>query len=94
MAQPIFERAVIGLTRRFEDCAVGAKQPAVIAAADPVFADQTEFERGAAMRAMQFQQPDHAAFVAKSDQVFPQDPQPPRDFSQFGGLDYGLPEAP
>ena len=93
MAQPVLERAVGGLTRGFEDRAVGAEQPAVVAAANALLIDQPEFERGAAMRAMQFQQPDRAALVAKGDQVFPQDPQPPRDFSQFGGLDDGLPEA-
>ena len=93
MAQPVLERAVGGLTRGFEDRAVGAEQPAVVATANALLIDQPEFERGAAMRAMQFQQPDRAAFVAKSDQVFPQDPQPSRDISQFGGLDDGLPEA-
>ena len=45
------------------------------------------------MRAMQFQQPDRAASVAKGDQVFPQDPQPSRDLSKLGGLDDGLPET-
>jgi hypothetical protein len=93
MAQPVLEGAVGGLTRGFEDRAIDAKEPAVIATADALLINQPEFERGSAMRAMQFQQPDRAAFVAKGDQVFPQDPQPSRDISKFEGLDDGLPET-
>jgi len=92
--QPVLQRAVGGLARGFEDRAVGAEEPAVIAAANARFADQSEFERGAAMRAMQFQQADAAALVAEGDEILAQNAQPPGHFAQFGGLDHRLPKAP
>ncbi len=51
--QPVLQRAVGWLARRFQDRAVAIEQPAVVAAADALVADQAEFERGAAVRAMQ-----------------------------------------
>ena len=94
VAQPVLEGAVGRLARGFEDRAVGSEQPAVIAAANARLADQPEFERGAAMRAMQFQQPDLAALVAKGDEVLAEDAQPPRHLAQLRGLDDRLPEPP
>jgi superfamily II DNA helicase RecQ len=73
--QPVLQRAVGRFARRFEDRAVAAEQPAVIAAANAGVADQAEFERGAAMRAMQLQKADLAALVAERDQVLAEDAQ-------------------
>ena len=36
------------------------------------------------MGAVQFQQADGAALVAKGDQILAEDAQPPRQFAQFG----------
>ena len=49
---PAFRR----LTRGFQDRAVAVEQPAVIAAADAPLLDLAEFERGAAVAAMLFEQ--------------------------------------
>src|SRR3954463_1334454 len=52
VTQPILERAVRALGRGFKDRSVDVEQPSVVAAADASIADQTEFERGAAVRTM------------------------------------------
>src|SRR6516165_3404811 len=61
--QPVLQGAVGRLARRFEDRAAAAEEPAMVAAANPGLLDQSEFERGAAMRAVQLEQPDLAAAV-------------------------------
>ena len=92
--QPVFQRAVGRLAGGLDDRAVDVEQPAVIAAADALVADQAKFERGAAVRAMQFKEADGAALVAKRNQVFAENPQPPRQLAEFAGEDDRLPEAP
>ncbi len=92
--QPVLQGAVGRLARGFEDRPVAIEQPAMIAAADALVADQPEFERGPAMRAMQFEEADRAALVAKRDQVLAEDAQPPRHRAQFARQDHRLPEAP
>ncbi len=73
--QPLLEPARRRFARGFEDRAVAPEQPAVIAAADARLADQPEFERCAAMRAMQLQQPHGTLAIAKRDQILAEDPQ-------------------
>src|SRR5262249_60722279 len=73
--QPVLKGAVGRLTRGLEDRSVDVEEPAVIAAADPFLANQAEFERGAAMRAMQFEEASGIAFVAERDQILSQNPQ-------------------
>src|SRR5712671_5164959 len=65
----------------------------MIAAAYPLCADETEFERGATMRAVQFQQTDRAALIAERDQILTQDPDPQREIAELIGETYRLPEA-
>ena len=65
----------------------------MIAAAYPLRADEAEFERGAAMRAVQFQQTDRAALIAERDQILTQDPDPQREVAELIGETYRLPEA-
>jgi len=65
--QPILQPAGWRLAGGFEDRAVDIEQPAVIAAAYPLVADEPEFQRCAAVRAMQFEQAGRAAAVAKGD---------------------------
>src|SRR5207237_6109535 len=89
----VLQRAVSRLARGFQDRAVDVEQPPMVAAAYPLRADEAEFERGAAMRAVQFQQTDRAALVAKRDQILTQDPDPQREIAEFIGETYRLPEA-
>src|ERR1051325_5532006 len=65
----------------------------MIAAAYPLRADEAEFERGAAMRAVQFQETDRAALIAERDQILAQDPDPQRQIAEIVGETYRLPEA-
>src|ERR1041385_8963655 len=65
----------------------------MIAAAYPLRADQAEFERGAAMRAVQFQETDRAALIAERDQILTQDPDPQGEIAQIIGETHRLPEA-
>src|SRR5580658_1760269 len=78
MKQPVLQRAIGRLARGLEDRAVDVEQPAMIAAAYALVADQTEFERRAAVWAVQFEQTDRAALVAKRNQILAENAQPPR----------------
>jgi hypothetical protein len=93
VAQPVLQRAVGRLAGRLQDGAVHVEQPAVIAAANTAFADQPEFERGAAMRAVQLQQADGAALVAEHHQLLAQDPKFDRQIRDVVGVADRLPEA-
>ena len=81
--QAVLQCAVRRFAGRFEDRAVDIEQPAVIAAADPLVGNQAEFERSAAMRAMQFEKAHRAAAVAEGDEILAHDAQPPRQVAQF-----------
>jgi hypothetical protein len=76
--EAILQGAVRRLARRLEDRAVDVEEPAVIAAADPLIADQTKFERGPAMRAVQFEEAHGTAPVAERDEILAQNTQAPR----------------
>jgi hypothetical protein len=76
--EAVLQGAVCRLARRLEDRAVDVEEPAMIAAADPLFADETEFERGPAMRAVQFEKAHSTALVAERDEILAQNPQAPR----------------
>ena len=60
VTEPVLERAVGRLARGLKDRPVDIEEPAVIAAPYSLVADEAEFERGAAMRAMQFEEPDRS----------------------------------
>jgi len=92
--ETVLERAVSRLAGRLEDPTVDVEEPAVIAAADSVLADQTEFERGAAVWAVQFKETDGAVLVAECDEILAQDAQPFWQIAQILGEDHRLPEAP
>jgi hypothetical protein len=92
--QLFLQRAVGRLAWGFEDRAVAAEEPAVIAATKPLPLDQSEFERGAAMRAVQLDQPDLAAAVAKRDEVLAEDFKPLRHVAESARKDHRLPEPP
>src|SRR5439155_23953852 len=94
VAEPVLQGAAGRLAGGLEDRAADIEEPAVIAAADALVADQAELERGAAMRAMQFEETDGAGFVAERDEVLTENAQPPRDLAQFAGEDDRLPKAP
>ena len=72
---------------------VDVKQPPVVATTDPLLAHKPEFERCAAMRAMQFEEPDGAALVAEHHQFFAEDLDPLRQVFQFVGKADRVPEA-
>src|SRR5215469_4103619 len=91
--QPILQRAVGRLAGGFEDGAVTPEQPAVIAAADALLADQAEFERGSAMRAMQLEEAGLAGAVTKGDEILAQDAEPERQVLQIVRVADRLPEA-
>src|SRR5947208_737456 len=93
VTQLVIQRAVSRLPRGFQDRAVDVEQPPMIAAAYPLRADEAEFERGAAMRAVQFQQTDRAALIAERDQILTQDPDPQREVAELIGETHRLPEA-
>src|SRR5439155_13843 len=94
VAEPVLQGAAGRLAGGLEDRAVDIEEPAVIAAADALVADQAELERGAAMRAMQFEETDGAGFVAERNEVLAENAQAPRDLAQFAGKDDRLPKAP
>jgi hypothetical protein len=94
MEKAVLQCAVGRLSRGFEDRAVNVEQPAVIAAADPLFSDQAEFQRGAPMRAVQLQQANRPAAVAKGDEVLAQYTQSPREVIQLAGQNDRLPKTP
>jgi hypothetical protein len=93
MKELVLQGAVGGLTGGFEDRTVTAEQPAVIAAADACFADEAEFERRAAMRAMQLEEADLTAAVAERDQVLTKNFELQRQVLQIVGIADRLPEA-
>jgi len=66
----------------------------VIAAADPLLTDEAKFERGPAVRAVQFEEPNSAALGAERDEILAHDAQSPRQIAQILGQDDRLPEAP
>src|SRR5439155_9971414 len=94
VAEAVLQCAVGRFARSLEDRAVDIEEPAVIAAADALVAYQAELERGAAMRAMQFEETDGAGSVAERDEVLTENAQPPRDLAQFAGEDDRVPKAP
>ena len=67
MEHSLGERIVIAVGRRLEDGAVDIEVPAVVAAANTGLVELAVFERGAAVRAMQLQEPEPAAEVAKTE---------------------------
>ena len=73
VAEPVLQRAGRRLAGCLQDCAIHVEQPAVVAAAYPLGADQAELERRAAMWAVPLQQPDRAAAVAKHHQLLAED---------------------
>ena len=79
MEHSLGERIVIAVGRRLEDGAVDIEVPAVVAAANTGLVELAVFERGAAVRVMQLQEPEPAAEVAKQNQIFAQDTQSQRD---------------
>jgi hypothetical protein len=83
--EPILQGAVGGLAGRLKDPAVNVEQPAMIAAADALVADQAELERRSAMRAIWFQQADGAALVTEDDEVLSEDAQSPGKIAEFAG---------
>src|SRR5262245_53215759 len=93
MKQAVLQRTVDRLARRFEAWAVDVEQPAVIATSDTLLPDQAELERGAPMRAMQFQQSNLAPLVAERDEILPENANSPRQLAQFAGEDDRLPKA-
>src|SRR5215471_6985387 len=83
MKEPILQCAVLRLSRGFEDRAVDIKEPAVITAPNALLADEAEFERCAAMRAMELQQSKRAAAIAERNEVLAQYTQAARQVVQF-----------
>ena len=73
VTQLVLDRAGGGLAGRFQDRAVHVEQPAVVAAADALGADQAELQRGAAVGAMPFKEADGAGAVAEGDQFLAED---------------------
>src|SRR5215475_12349415 len=55
----------------------------MVAAADAGSLNQTELERCAAVRTVQFQEADRAVLAAESDQVFAENPQAARHLAEF-----------
>ena len=72
MFDAIFERGIRRLGRLLETIAAHVIEPAVIAAANAAVFDPAEFQRRAAMGAMQFNQPQLIRAVAKQHKVFAQ----------------------
>jgi hypothetical protein len=91
--QPIFQGAVGWLSGCIEDRPVHVEQPAVITAADPLVADEPEFQGCAAVRAVQLEQSGGSTAVAEGDQFLAEDFQPHRQVLQIVGVADRLPEA-
>src|SRR5205814_6482654 len=91
--EPVLEGAFLRLPGCLEDSAVRREQPSMIAAAYSVGVDQPEFQRGPAVWAVQLQQPDGAAPVAKRHELLPQDLDAVRQIAQLVGETDRLPEA-
>src|ERR1044071_9799015 len=73
LAHLCFERALRRLTWGLENFSLNIVQPAMIATAKPAILEMTEFQRGAAMRTAQGQNPEPAHFVAEQHHVFAKD---------------------
>src|SRR5262245_1430833 len=93
MAQSILKRAVRRLAWRFQDRAIHVEQPAMIAAAYSLRADQAELQRRATVRAMALEQADGAAAVAKGHQFLTQNLHGQRQVLQLIRVADRLPEA-
>src|SRR5689334_11972792 len=68
----MLQRAVGWFARRLKDGAINIEQPAMIAAAYSLRADQAELQRGAAVTAVAFQQPDPAASITEHHEFLAQ----------------------
>ena len=94
VTEPVLERAGGRLARCLQDRAVNVEQPAVVAAAYPLGTDETELERGTAVRTVALQQADRAAAVAEHHQLLAEDLQCDRQVLEFVGVADRLPEPP
>ena len=91
--EPVLERARRGFARRLQNPAVGREQPTVIAAAKAAGLDDAVFERGAAMAAMEVEQPPFAGATPEQHQVLAEHAHLERKFSDLRGDGDGLPET-
>jgi hypothetical protein len=84
MEQPVFEGAVGGLTRGFEDRAVGAEQPAVIATADALVFNAAVEKTRAAMDATRIQQSRAALAITEKHELLTENVDFPRQVGHLG----------
>jgi hypothetical protein len=94
LAQPILQRAVSRLAWCCEDPTIHIETPAVIAAADALFCNQSKLQRGAAVGTIRLQQTHCTALVAEGHEIFTQDADAPRQVLQILRQENRLPETP
>ena len=73
MAEAVFERGVGWFAGSLQDAPVDAHQPAVVAAPQPMLADQPELQGGSTMGTVQLHQACVPAAIAEDHQVLAQD---------------------
>jgi len=83
-----------GLARRLETTSVDVVRPAVVAATQAALEWNGEFERRAAMRAVQVEHADASAAIAEDHEVLAQDAHAARRTIQIARERHRLPEAP
>ena len=93
VAEAVFEGAVGGFAGGFEYAAVHVEQPAVVAAAYAMVADDAELKGSAAVGTVEFHGTDVAALVLEENQVFAKNPHSDGQVFEFVGHEDGLPET-
>ena len=95
--RPLARFTAQAIGRRFtghvHDRAINVEFPPVVAAPDPLFGQDPEFERRVAMATAQMQHTDPALEIPEHNEVFAQRPRPQRNVAELADIADRVPEA-